>query len=55
VNRGNHTQLIAHHTLGAWGTGDCGNWLDRCLPSGECQDRIGTGPPRARTDVIYVD
>ena len=21
----------------------------------ECEDRIGTGPPRARTDVIYVD
>jgi len=20
-----------------------------------CQDRIGTGPPRARTEVIYVD
>jgi len=20
-----------------------------------CEDRIGTGPPRARTDVVYVD
>ena len=24
-------------------------------PFGVCEDRIGTGPPRARTQVIYVD
>ena len=23
--------------------------------AGGCEDRIGTGPPRARTEVIYVD
>ena len=22
---------------------------------GGCEDRLGTGPPRARTEVIYVD
>ena len=26
-----------------------------CAEVGVCEDRIGTGPPRARTEVIYVD
>ena len=25
------------------------------LAMASCEDRIGTGPPRARTEVIYVD
>ena len=25
------------------------------FPLGACEDRLGTGPPRARTEVIYVD
>ena len=25
------------------------------LQKGVCEDRLGTGPPRARTEVIYVD
>jgi len=25
------------------------------LTGAECEDRIGTGPPRARTEVIYVE
>ena len=27
----------------------------RTSPQPPCEDRIGTGPPRARTEVIYVD
>ena len=27
----------------------------RTLHTRPCEDRIGTGPPRARTEVIYVD
>ena len=26
-----------------------------CITICHCEDRIGTGPPRARTEVIYVD
>ena len=26
-----------------------------CAEEGRCEDRIGTGPPRARTEVIYAD
>ena len=29
-------------------------WLEAGWGGG-CQDRLGTGPPRARTQVIYVD
>ena len=32
------------------------NELAMCLPRQVmCEDRIGTGPPRARTEVIYAD
>jgi len=25
------------------------------MPGYSCEDRVGTGPPQARTEVIYVD
>jgi len=37
--------------------GDSSRLTPQAKPSAKtsCEDRLGTGPPRARTDVIYVD
>jgi len=32
-----------------------GKTADRTPYTQYCEDRVGTGPPRARTEVIYVD